>query len=120
MAAFAERPPRTRLISARGATRQERRKYEKEKVIARDYRNRRIGDFLKELDLTEGRSTGFPKIRRKLKQNGSPYPLFQTDEHLTYFLTVLYSHPDFNVQDKHFEENGTVSGWARIKTDIGK
>lgn len=29
--AFAERPPRTRLISARLATRQERRKYEKEK-----------------------------------------------------------------------------------------
>ena len=28
--AFAERPPRTRLISARLATRQERRKYEKE------------------------------------------------------------------------------------------
>jgi uncharacterized DUF497 family protein len=29
--AFAERPPRTRLISARKATRQERRKYEKDK-----------------------------------------------------------------------------------------
>ena len=28
--AFAERPPRTRLISARRATRQERRKYEEE------------------------------------------------------------------------------------------
>jgi ATP-dependent DNA helicase RecG len=82
----------------------------KEKVIVRDYRNRRIGDFLKELDLTEGRSTGFPKIRRKLKQNNSPAPLFQTDEHLTYFLTVLYSHPDFTEQDKHSEENGTVSG----------
>ena len=32
------------------------------KIIARDYRNRRIGDFLKELDLTEGRGTGFPKM----------------------------------------------------------
>lgn len=29
--AFAERPPRTRLISARLATRKERRKYEKDK-----------------------------------------------------------------------------------------
>jgi hypothetical protein len=29
--AFAERPPRTRLISARRATRQERRKYEEDK-----------------------------------------------------------------------------------------
>ncbi len=31
VAAFAERPPRTRLISARRATRQERIKYEKDK-----------------------------------------------------------------------------------------
>jgi ATP-dependent DNA helicase RecG len=82
----------------------------KEKVIVRDYRNRRIGDFLKEMDLTEGRSTGFPKIRRKLKQNGSPAPLFQTDEQLTYFLTVLYPHPDFIGQDKIFKENGTANG----------
>ncbi len=71
----------------------------KEKVVVRDYRNRRIGDFLKELDLTEGRSTGIPKIRRKLKQNGSPPPLFETDDNLTYFLTVLYPHPGF-VEEK--------------------
>jgi hypothetical protein len=32
------------------------------RAIARRYRNRRIGEFLKELDLTEGRSTGNPKI----------------------------------------------------------
>ena len=35
-----------------------------DKIVARRYRNRRIGEFLKELDLTEGRSTGIPKIRR--------------------------------------------------------
>ncbi len=28
-------------------------------VTSRRYRNRRIGEFLKELHLTEGRSTGF-------------------------------------------------------------
>jgi ATP-dependent DNA helicase RecG len=81
----------------------------KEIVIVRDYRNRRIGDFLKELELTEGRSTGFPKIRRKLKQNGSPEPLFQTDEQLSYFLTVLYPHPDFTGQKEH------LRGPSRIK-----
>ncbi|RBJ75971.1 transcriptional regulator, partial [Pseudomonas sp. MWU12-2534b] len=32
------------------------------RVVSRRYRNRRIGEFLKELDLTEGRSTGIPKI----------------------------------------------------------
>jgi len=29
--------------------------------VSRRYRNRRIGEFLKELNLTEGRSTGIPK-----------------------------------------------------------
>ena len=37
---------------------------QQERVASRNYRNRRIGDFLKELHLTEGRSTGFPKIRQ--------------------------------------------------------
>ena len=32
------------------------------RVASRDYRNRRIGDFLKGLHLTEGRCTGFPTI----------------------------------------------------------
>ncbi len=52
-----------------------------------------------ELGLTEGRSTGIPKIRRKLKQNGSPPPLFETDDNLAYFLTVLLPHPGF-VEEK--------------------
>lgn len=29
-------------------------------MIPRRYRNRRLGEFLKELDFTEGRSTGVP------------------------------------------------------------
>ena len=65
----------------------------KKVVIARMYRNRRIGDFLKELDLTEGRSTGFPKIRRAMKLNGSPSPIFNTNKNRDYFLTILPIHP---------------------------
>lgn len=80
-----------------------------EKVVVRDYRNRRIGDFLKELELTEGRSTGIPKIRRKLKQNGSPEPVFQTDDSLTYFLTVIHIHPDFAQQESFSGEGDTVN-----------
>ena len=53
-----------------------------ERVITRDYRNSRIGDFLKEMDLTEGRSTGIPKMRFFMKRNGSPKPVFKTDEDL--------------------------------------
>ena len=36
------------------------------RAVSRRYRNRRIGEFLKELDLTEGRSTGIPKILREM------------------------------------------------------
>ncbi len=32
------------------------------RAVSRRYRNGRIGEFLKELDLTEGRATGIPKI----------------------------------------------------------
>lgn len=75
----------------------------KPRIIARDYRNRRIGDFLKELRLTEGRGTGIPKIRSSMKINGSPAPVFETDRNNTYFLTVLPIHPEFTelILDEH-------------------
>ena len=65
------------------------------KVISRRYRNRRIGEFLKELELTEGRGTGIPKIYDALKNNGSPPPRFETDEERTYFLAEILIHPAF-------------------------
>lgn len=61
----------------------------------RRYRNRRIGEFLKELDLSEGRSTGNPKIRASMAANGSPPPAFETDDDRTFFLVRLPPHPDF-------------------------
>jgi len=64
-------------------------------IVPRDYRNRRIGDLLKELGLTEGRGTGIPKIRDSMAQNGSPVPKFETDEDATYFLTTLPIHQAF-------------------------
>ena len=45
------------------------------RIISRNYRNRRVGDFLKELDLTEGRSTGFPNIYDAMNDNSSPKPV---------------------------------------------
>jgi len=56
-------------------------------------RNRRIGEFLKELRLTEGRGTGVPKIIRAMSRNGSPPPRFKTDEERTYFSAILPIHP---------------------------
>ncbi|MEY2882022.1 MAG: hypothetical protein RLZZ15_4402 [Verrucomicrobiota bacterium] len=49
------------------------------RAVARRYRNRRIGEFLKELELSEGRGTGIPKILESMRANGSPEPAFDTD-----------------------------------------
>lgn len=84
------------------------------RAVSRRYRNRRIGEFLKELRLTEGRNTGFQKIIRALKANGSPMPVFETDDDRTYFLTTIPIHPDFLIPYEDRNEyrneyrNGTV------------
>ena len=70
------------------------------RAVSRRYRNRRIGEFLKELDLTEGRSTGVPKILRVMKTNGSPAPVFDTDEDHSYFLIRLPIHEGFAADEQ--------------------
>ena len=60
-------------------------------------RNRRIGEFLKELRLAEGRGTGLPKIRRRMAENGSPEPQFDFDEGRSYFRVILPAHPRYKV-----------------------
>lgn len=72
---------------------------QKEHVISRNYRNRRIGDLLKELELTEGRNTGFPKVYREIRKNGSPLPKFETDERNMYFMATLPIHQIFLEDD---------------------
>lgn len=59
---------------------------------SRRYRNRRLGDFLKELELTEGRSTGVPTIQEKLAANGSPRATFETTEDRLTFLVHIPVH----------------------------
>lgn len=65
------------------------------KLKARRYRNRRLGDFLKELDLTEGRATGIPTIQKALKDNGSERASIETDDDRTYFLMTIPCHSSF-------------------------
>lgn len=65
------------------------------RVSNRRYRNRRIGDFLKELHLTEGRNTGFKKILDALEENGSPKPEFETNDDHSYFISRLFIHESF-------------------------
>ena len=63
------------------------------RAVSRRYRNRRIGEFLKELEMTEGRSTGIPKILKEMAANGSPAPLFETDDDRLSFVIRLPRHP---------------------------
>jgi len=65
------------------------------RVFNRRYRNRRIGDFLKEMHLTEGWNMGFRKILNALKRNGSPKPIFETDPECLSFYTTIFVHPQF-------------------------
>lgn len=67
----------------------------KGKFNARRYRNPRMGDFLKELGLAEARGTGVPKIKREMKNNGSPEPIFETDDDSSYFEVTLPVHESF-------------------------
>ena len=78
------------------------------KVRSRRYRNRRIGEFLKELHLTEGRNTGFRKILEALEKNGSPLPEFETDEAHDYFITRLFVREGF--YSFQVEDSGSTTG----------
>ncbi len=66
------------------------------KVRARRYRNPKRGEFFKEIDLSEKKSTGISNILRELKRNGSPLPEFKTDADRTYMITTIRIHKEFN------------------------
>ena len=65
------------------------------RMIATRYRNRRIGEFLKELHLVEGRNTGIPTMLEALVVNGSVPPLFKTDDDRSYFRVTFFVHKAF-------------------------
>jgi len=85
------------------------------KAVSRRYRNRRIGEFFKELDLTEGRSTGIAKIMRAIQRNGSPTPIFETDEGHSYFLLHLpLCRPDLLCKKRTEHPPRHAPGTARL------
>ena len=91
------------------------------RVSNRRYRNRRIGEFLKELHLTEGRNTGFKKILDAIKRNGSPLPEFETDKEHSYFISRIFVHPDFisgMEEDKRIDETEVINDG--INSEKGK
>ena len=100
--------------------------FEKGIVRTRRYRNRRIGEFLKELELTEGRGTGIPTIIRGMRDNGSPRTLFDTDEpDRRHFVCELPIHSEFlertdqvTDQVEADEDGGQVGGQVGGQEDI--
>ena len=69
------------------------------RLVSKGDRNRRIGEFLKELDLAEARNTGYPVILGATKTNGSPKPMLETNTHRDYFTFVLPIHEMFLKSD---------------------
>lgn len=67
-------------------------------IRARIYRNRRIGDFLKELKLIEGRNTGFPNAKKALETNGSPVLRFDMNPERDYLSVTIPIHNYFSQQ----------------------
>ena len=58
-------------------------------------RNRRIGEFLKEVGLAEGRLSGLRKVFQAMESNGSQPPRFDFDQQRTYFQATLPAHPEY-------------------------
>lgn len=72
------------------------------RVYGKHYRNRRIGEFLKELRLTEGRNTGLRKALEAMRRNGSPDPEYDLGgENREHFVATLKIHPEYliNLED---------------------
>ena len=93
-------PDCVRIISYPGIDRSISQKTiaEGERFKSRYYRNKRLGEFLKELDLTEGKSTGIPTIQEELRDNGSPKATFETDDERRAVTVEIPIHPDFLIE----------------------
>ena len=83
------------------------------KAVPRRYRNRRIGEFFKEIDLAEKKSTGITKILRSLEKNGSPPPSFKTDMERHYLQTTIWIHEGFKPE----EVSGKMRGNGNTEND---
>lgn len=83
---------------------------EGERFKSRYYRNKRLGEFLKELDLTEGKSTGIPTIREELRNNGSPKATFETDDERRAVTVEIPIHPDFLTEQRSGLQHGPQNG----------
>ena len=85
---------------------------ERYNIRAKIYRNRRIGDFLKELHLIEGRNTGFPNAMKALQKNGSKPLQFKMNPERDYLSVTILKHESFlpsGIEEKKAFQNKILS-----------
>lgn len=76
-----------------------------------------MGEFLKELDLSEGHSSGIPTIQEELAKNGSPRAEFFTDEDRRVMRIRIPIHPAFLVNNG---EIITPDGYEKTTNKLSK
>ena len=87
---------------------------EGKRFVSRYYRNRRLGEFLKELDLSEGHSSGIPTIQEELENNGSPRAEFFTVEDRRAMRIRIPIHPAF-LEDDQMENDNLLQNETSLK-----
>ena len=95
------------------------------RMIGLHYRNRRIGDFLKELDLVEGRNTGVPVVVNVMRENGSPPPVFSSPENRDWLSVTLPVNPHFRemanpISQRTALKNALTSQRGTNKDNVGE
>ncbi len=92
-----------------------------ERFSTRYYRNKRLGEFLKELDLSEGKCTGIPTIQEELRNNGSPKAQFYTDEDRRAVRVEIPIHPDFlGMEEPSIESEKSDGSDEKVSFEDGK
>ncbi len=84
---------------------------------ARIYRNRRIGDFFKELRLTEGRNTGIPNVLHSLRENKSELPIFEMDVERRFLSVTLPVHMAFKIENKSVTNQPKIKPYNTVRSN---
>ena len=90
---------------------------EGKRFVSRYYRNRRLGEFLKELDLSEGHSSGIPTIQEELEKNGSPRAEFFTDEDRRAMRIRIPVHPAI-LENNQIENDNLLQNKTSFETSL--
>jgi len=88
------------------------------KITARNYRNLKLGDWLKNIRLAEKYATGIPTIVNALEVNGSPKLILSTDPERSHFLVVLRIHPDTPFENTGYDEGIETTPLSNLHQQI--